>query len=54
MFAKTMVAPNLKEPPDLASDARKSEEVIWEASLKSFARCTKELLSNLTTLYAVI
>jgi hypothetical protein len=38
----------------LASDAGKREDIIQEASLKSFARFTKELRSNLTTLYAVI
>jgi hypothetical protein len=54
MFRETMTAPLLVEPADLPTGAGKREEVIWEASLKTFARRTEELRSNLTTIYAVI
>jgi hypothetical protein len=49
-----MVSPVILEPPDLPDNALKREEVIWEASIKSYARRTDELRSNLNTLYAVI
>jgi Zinc knuckle len=46
--------PVLVMPADIADTATKRELVIWEASLKSYARRQEELKSNLTTLYAVI
>jgi hypothetical protein len=54
MFGETMAAPFIVEPADLSDKATKREEIIWEASLKSFARRTEELRSNLTNIYAVI
>jgi hypothetical protein len=54
MFEETMTTPSIAEPPDLPTTATKREEVIWEASLKSYSRRVEELRSNLTTLYAVI
>jgi hypothetical protein len=54
IFAKQIVAPTLIEPTNLDADAPNREQVIWEASLKSFARCIEELRINLTTLFTVI
>jgi hypothetical protein len=38
MFEDTMTTPSIAEPPDLDSTATKRQEVIWEASLKSYLR----------------
>jgi hypothetical protein len=54
IFAETMTAPTLTEPPDITDAATKRELLIWETSLKSYSRRSEELKSNLTKLYAVI
>jgi Zinc knuckle len=54
IFEENMTAPKIEEPPDLPATPTKRQEVIWEASLKSYSRRVEELRSNLTTLYAVI
>jgi hypothetical protein len=54
IFEDTITAPTLTMPADIADTASKTEQVIWEASLKSYARRKEELQSNLTTLYALI
>jgi hypothetical protein len=54
LFEETMTSPDIAEPADLPATSTKRQEVIWEASLKSYSRRMEELRSNLTTLYAVI
>jgi hypothetical protein len=49
-----MIKPEILEPPDLPSTATKWQEVIWEASLKSYSSRVEDLHNNFTTLYAVI
>jgi hypothetical protein len=54
MFEENMTAPDIMEPADLPATPTTRQEVIWEASLKSYSRRVEELRSNITTLYAVI
>jgi hypothetical protein len=54
IFIDPMTAPKIDMPEELPATATKRTEVIWEASVKAYARRSDELESNLTTLYAVI
>jgi hypothetical protein len=54
LFKEEMQDPVMTKPDDIIEDANRKEEIIWTASMKSYARRSEELKSNLITLYAMI
>jgi hypothetical protein len=54
LFQEEMTRPQLIEPGEFDENATRREEIIWTTSMKSYARRSEELKSNLITLNAVI
>ena len=53
LFTDTIKTPMLDEPEELESTASKLEELIWNEQVKEFVKRSRELRSNLATMYAV-